>query len=86
MNSTNSWIPVEKELPKEWDLVLIAISQERRPVCARVRYGGGRVYFVPDDREDYLANEFGTPVLSPTHWQPLPEPPKDLRGDTNGQQ
>lgn len=58
-----TWIPVSERLPEHYKAVLVYRSSWVRPVMAYMR-------------ED---NEFtnNKEVFTPTHWMPLPEPPKE---------
>lgn len=66
----DGWISVDDELPKEWYEVL-AYSEMGK--IEKAIYVNGRWK---------LSAFLGETVEDVTHWQPLPEPPKE--GDTNG--
>ena len=66
------WIPVTERLPEEHVFVLIRQDDDRMMVAERVDGDWWYRYFAYDvDRWD--EDEQGTI----THWQPLPEPPKE---------
>lgn len=61
------WIPVEEELPENWEEVLISIGG-----ALAVGYRLGEYW--------WMVSSQGThPLGMPAHWQPLPEPPEDWR-------
>ena len=62
----SKWINVAEALPKEYERVLICND---RLLCA--------VGWINDDGEWRLSWD-GSKLREVTHWQPLPEPPKEV--------
>ena len=61
------WISVEDELPEKWKDVLVVTSQKSIQI-AQLRYPETADWWDFEGR--YMQNN------KPTHWMPLPEPPK----------
>ena len=65
----NEWISVEKELPTGEDRLLCGLDGHGETWMAVGYYNRlMKTWLVNGERYDELA---------PTHWQPLPEPPKE---------
>lgn len=59
------WIPVEERLPEDRKIVLLGYDRSGITDCG---------YY--DAEESEWCNYESIHVLTPTHWKPLPEPPK----------
>ena len=68
------WISLTKQLPKEFEAVLVHRAGDLYPVVAFAVYQGGKIYWWteregPEDCNEHLIRSL---VVEPTHWVPLP--------------
>ena len=79
LSQLDEWVSVEDRLPDEKDNVLIYIQHDEIPIIGYKVEKGWRV-FVSDDiqvmGDAYLDNDIDEQWCKVTHWQPLPQPPK----------
>lgn len=63
------WISINDRVPKDFEMVLLYLSEkEQSSGFYRTEFNPPRWYTYEDTGEVY-----------PTHWMPLPRPPKELR-------
>jgi len=73
---TNEWQPIETA-PKDGKWVLVYVNAWGRHEFAVCFFRDDKWVYVDSNFEDINEDiEFG----APTHWMPLPEPPKDKNG------
>lgn len=66
MRAETEWISVKDLKPKKGVLVIIAHAEDEWVCCGE--YAGKNIWY----------NQFSDDDVNVTHWQPLPNPPKDL--------
>ncbi len=76
---TQSWIPVSERLPEDRNIVLVtAYWHETYQVMMASYFGEGLWWCVPfNNCGDHMQK------LNPKAWQPLPQPYKEKRGDSD---
>ena len=62
------WISVKDRLPNDFETVIVGRSDDFDCPCAREA-----VYM---ERGKFLQQMLNIEFVNPTHWMPLPEPPK----------
>ncbi len=67
------WISIKDRLPEEVKLVLVSNNESKHKedhwvCCGQINYSGGWFNQFQDSISDIQ--------IYPTHWMPLPEPPK----------
>jgi len=67
------WIDVNDRLPERAERVLVAVGYMH--VCVGIRGTSDGEWY-----NDY----FPGIAINPTHWMPLPKPPKEQGGNTHG--
>lgn len=68
LEANAGWVETEKQMP-----------EPGKPVLVRFETGAMTVGHAIPWRTPYFAKRGGRPFkLFPTHWRPLPEPPKDI--------
>lgn len=70
-HAKNRWIPVTERLPKYGTTVLVYGSQGG---IYTARYERARAEW---DRDSWWKLNSKSHICNPTHWMPLPEPPKE---------
>ena len=69
MEKTTQWIPVMERLPEDLARVIV--------FCNDGVFFGFFEHLIVDDEEVVEWNNFLHYPITPTHWMPLPEPPKE---------
>lgn len=66
----SEWISVEKRLPEEMEEVLVYLDRSYKR--------GRRIAFscIYDGKWNHINGSVWPDMPKPTHWQPIPEPPK----------
>ena len=76
------WISVKDRLPKEFETVLTQHVEDLYPVSAFYMINIDRKIWMREIEgpEDIIENgRCGELYRSPTHWMPLPDPPKESK-------
>lgn len=65
----SEWISVEDRLPREFEEVLVGRSDKHDCPCAKEA--------LHTTNGDFINPHLAIKFENPTHWMPLPEPPKN---------
>jgi len=76
----SEWISVNDSLPRQSQVVLTQHIDDLYPVCAFLSNNFWlREIEGPEDLYQSESGRYGFLLREPTHWMPLPKPPKEKR-------
>jgi hypothetical protein len=77
--AARDWIPIEKALPENGQRVLFVVYPQDEQYAGTIQ--AGRFMIEEYGNDSYAIFSFPGRGSGATHWQPLPEPPEDWRGE-----